>query len=71
MAWLRPNTFVPQHGIAAEEMNSLSNLGTSINFVRIRDDLPAISRDGTLKLAVGERGFGFRPERISYSLNIS
>ena len=48
MAWLRPNTFVPQHGIAAEEMNSLSNLGTSINFVRIRDDLPAISRDGTL-----------------------
>jgi len=48
VAWLSSNTFVPQHGIAAEEMNSPSNLGTSINFETTRDNLPAISRDGTL-----------------------
>ena len=48
VAWLSPDTFVPQHGIAAEEMNSPSNLGTSINFETARDNLPAISRDGTL-----------------------
>jgi len=48
VAWLNPNTVVLEHGNAIEEMNSLSNLGASINFERIRDDSPAISRDGTL-----------------------
>jgi hypothetical protein len=48
VAWLSPNTVVREHENAIEEMNSFSNLGASTNFERIRDDLPAISRDGTL-----------------------
>jgi hypothetical protein len=47
VAWLSPNALAPRR-VAAEEMNSLSNFDAHIKFERMSDDLPAISRDGTL-----------------------